>query len=277
MYPMKQNIFILILLILVLQGCGRNIPTLTERLNISTDLARKNALQNHIFKTKNFDIFAYKDYRECKDKLRVYIEGDGLSWITSSKISKNPTPLNPLGLKLASQDMSKCKIYLARPCQYTNDKKCSSKYWTSHRFSKDVVSSYIDTLNQLKEKNNISSFELFGYSGGGTIATLLSAKRDDVKKLVTVAGNLNHSFWTSKHKLTPLRNSLNPINFVNNLDNIKQTHLIGEKDINIDKSIFESYKSYFDNTSNIKYKIYENFTHSCCWDKEWKNILKEIE
>jgi len=36
--------------------------------------------------------------------LRVYIEGDGFAWINRFRISPDPTPRNPVALKLAATD-----------------------------------------------------------------------------------------------------------------------------------------------------------------------------
>jgi hypothetical protein len=267
---MKQ-IFIILTLLFTFLGCSKDIPTSQERLHVAHTIAKQNTLHVKVFKTKKFDIYAQYNKLTCKD-IHVYIEGDGLSWITSSTISDNPTPLNPLALKLMVQDDFTCKIYLARPCQYTQNLTCREKYWTSHRFSQEVIDSYNEVLDGFKGV----SFKLFGYSGGGAIATLLSAQRKDIKELVTIAGNLDIEYWTKKHSLTPLSGSLNPALFSENLLHVKQVHLIGGKDKIIDQSVYDSYIRHFRDKSNIKYKISKNFTHSCCWEKEWKDILKYI-
>lgn len=271
-----NKVIIYITLISIFLGCSRDIPTPQERLSTANNIAIQNHLQAQVFKTKKFQLFSYKKTTTCKDTMSIYIEGDGFAWKTSSTISNNPTPLNPMALKLMAQDNSTCKVYLARPCQYVESSTCNNKYWTSHRFAKEVLQSYIETLDTLKKEHNVKKFELFGYSGGGTIATLVSAKRNDIKQLVTVAGNLDIDYWTKKHYITPLEGSLNPVNYVGELKNIRQLHLIGGKDNIIDKSIFDSYSSYFTDKSNINFKIYKDFTHSCCWDEEWKSILEII-
>lgn len=267
---MKQ-VFIILTLFFIFLGCSKDIPTPTQRLHVADNIAKANALHVKVFKTKKFNIYGQYNKLTCKE-INVYIEGDGLAWITSSTISDNPTPLNPLALKLMAQDSATCKLYLARPCQYTQGLTCKEKYWTSHRFSQEVIDSYNELLNNFKEKQ----FHLFGYSGGGTVATLLAAHRSDIKSLVTIAGNLDIDYWAKKHYVTPLGGSLNPTNYVDKLKNIKQLHLIGGKDKIIDKTIFDSYNSYFVDNSNINFKLYKDFTHSCCWDIEWKNILEII-
>ena len=266
----KENLPLLVLILFTLLGCSRNIPVPMERLHVAEDIAKQNSLHVKSFKTKNFDIYAHYNSITCKD-INVYIEGDGLAWITRSRVSDNPTPLNPLALKLMVQDNSSCKLYLARPCQYIKSSTCKQKYWTNHRFSQEVLDGYHEIFDSFKNR----SFTLYGYSGGGAIATILAAQRTDVKKLVTIAGNLDIELWAKKHYLTPLNGSLNPADFTSKLLHVKQLHLIGEKDTIIDKSIFESYLSKFDDTTFIKSKIIKDFTHHCCWEKKWKNLLKK--
>jgi hypothetical protein len=271
---MKNLLFIFIF---IFAGCSSHILTPQERLDVATKLAQSNALKTRTFTTSTFDIYAYQKTFTCKYEMSVYIEGDGLSWITSSRISKNPTPFNPMALKLMVQDNSTCKIYLARPCQYVQNKLCDESYWTNARFSPKVIQTYEQILDTLAEKSEIKQFKLYGFSGGGTVATLLAAKRKDIQQLVTIAGNLDIDFWTKKNYLTPLTGSLNPANFSQELSSIKQLHLIGTEDNVIDKSVFNSYKRHFKNTQNIHSLSFSGYSHSCCWDKKWREILQDIE
>lgn len=256
-------------------SCSRDIPTPVQRFETASNLAKD--LNKEIFHTQTFDIFSYQKNLTCKDEMSVYIEGDGLAWITPSRISDNPTPLNPLALKLMVQDNVTCKIYLARPCQYVQSKICNDRYWTNERFSPKIIQAYAQVLDTLKEQNSIKQFKLYGFSGGGTVATLLAANRKDIKQLVTIAGNLDIDFWTKKHYLTPLTGSLNPADFAQELSSVKQIHLIGEEDNVIDKSVFDSYIKHFTNTQDIHSISFSSYSHSCCWDKNWREILQDIE
>jgi len=148
-----------------------------SRVNTLDHLSSSQYLKKERIQTKYFNLFT------CKDKTaNIYIEGDGLSWITSHTPSNNPTPINPVALKLALQDKNPCIIYIARPCQYINNYKCKTIIWTNKRFSTKIIKSYNEALNNIKKKYKISSYTLFGYSGGGAIATILAAKRDKVQK-----------------------------------------------------------------------------------------------
>ena len=230
-------------------------------------------------KTSTFTLFSLQNNRNnCENKnLNIYIEGDGLSWINKNTISTDPSPINLLILKLMKEDDNTCKVYLARPCQFVSSDLCHNKYWTSARFSQEVIKSYEDSLKQLKEKYNNKSFTLIGYSGGGAIATILASKQDnDVKRLITIAGNLDIDKWTSIHKVSKLENSLYPSDYANELENIEQFHLIGEKDKIIPKDIFLSYFSKFKKKDKIKY-ILVDASHSGYWEKPYKSLLNSFE
>lgn len=259
-------------------GCMHTMPTHQEREQNIKNLTKSSKLSYRIYKTPLFDIIAYTtDLASCSNKnMHIYVEGDGLAWVSSQRVSDNPTPINPLALKLALQDSHPCVVYLSRPCQYVGSTKCEQKYWTSHRYAPEIIESYNEILNDIKSSNDTSSFSLFGYSGGGAVVALLSAMRSDVRQFVTIAGNLDTQHWSNKHHLEPLFGSLNPADFSDKLNKITQYHFIGAKDKIIDESVFISYRSRFKNNSKINHKIFEEFTHQCCWDNHWKTILETI-
>jgi len=271
---MKYNILFFILFSSLFTACS-SIPSVDERIVRADELIKNSKIKKEIISTNEFVLYSLQESSNC-DTLRVYIEGDGLSWITRTKISNNPTPINPLTIKLFLKDDNTCKVYLARPCQYTDDLKCEKKYWTSHRFSNEVLLSYFEAFDKLKNKYKNKEFEVVGFSGGGAIASLISSKRDDISYLITVAGNLDHKYWTQKNRISPLNGSLNPVDFSKNLTKIKQIHLIGGKDNIIDESIYNSYISYFDDKSNIKSIKYEEFSHQKGWEENWDKIIKSI-
>lgn len=266
------NIFIIIFLFV---GCAKNIPTPQERKNMVFSLIEKENLTQFDIQTSTFNIFTLQtNLNNCKDKnINIYVEGDGLSWISRRTISDNPTPINPLSLKLMNQDNSQCKIYMARPCQYSDSMMCEKKYWTSHRFSQEVINSYNESLDFIKKEYKNRSFKLIGYSGGGAVVTLLSAYRNDIDSLITVAGNLDIEKWTTMYNLSKLDGSLNPADFSKKLENIKQFHMIGSDDRVIPKDIFLSYLSKFDRKDKISFELFKS-NHSCCWEEIYKKYLE---
>lgn len=270
---MHKFIYFLFLLFFFI-GCSRDIPTPTERyISMEKNLPKTYKINTYI--TTKFNIFSVQDKIETCSTLNVYIEGDGLSWITRSLPSYNPTPITPVALNLMKEDTTYCKLYLARPCQYVNSSTCEQKYWTNARFSSPVIDSYQDVLNQIKAIYNNLDFNLIGYSGGGAIASIVAGKRDDIKMLITVAGNLNPDYWTTYHNISSL-NGLNPINYTDKLSSINQTHFIGDNDTIIPIEIFYSYYKYFNNKNNIQYKVLENTTHTQGWVGKWKEISQNF-
>ena len=274
----KYNFYFLLLLTLFFSSCANSIPTLQERKQKIESLSiNENYFQKNI-KTSSFNIFSLeKNLNSCKNKnIRVYIEGDGLSWVSRSVISQNPTPTNPVALSLMNEDLSLCKIYLARPCQYVDSMQCDKKYWTSHRFNEKIIQSYNEVLDDLKIQYENSDFTLIGFSGGAAIAGLLSSSRDDVKMFISVAGNLDTNKWTTLHNISKLDGSLNPADYTKKLENIKQYHLIGNNDKIIPKDIFLSYFSKFDKKDKVHVLYYEQ-NHNCCWENPFKKLLLEIK
>lgn len=153
-----------------------------------------------------------------------------MAWLSRDRPSLNPTPINPIGLKLALSHPDSNAIYIARPCQYTDLNRCKISDWTKGRFSSSIVAAVNEAISVIKDRLGSESLILVGYSGGGAIATLIAAGRDDVKKLITVGGNLDHAIWTQHHRISPLTDSLNPIKFVDNLKDIPQWHFVGSND-----------------------------------------------
>jgi dienelactone hydrolase len=275
-----KNLLLLLNLIFVFifTGCINNIPTPKERKAKILSLVENNNFIEVDIETSTFPLFSLQNINNnCKNKnLKIYIEGDGLAWITRNTISKDPTPINLTTIKLMNQDTDQCKLYLARPCQFTTSSLCNKKYWTSHRFSSEVLNSFTDSLNHIKAKYNNSSFTLIGYSGGGAIATLLASKRDDINMIITIAGNLNIDKWTSMHNISKLEGSLNPSDYTKELENIEQYHLIGKQDDIVPKDVFLSYLSRFDRKDKIHYKLFDT-THNCCWEESYKFFLQELK
>ena len=219
-----------------------------------------------------FQLIATVPQQHETKTLRIYIEGDGLAWRTRHYLSSDPTPIKPVALQLMQEDPSIDKAYLARPCQYKHNDNCDNRYWSSHRFSKIVIDSMDTAVTQLKNSGGYQKIELVGFSGGGAIATLISAQRNDVDLLITLAGNLDHQAFTKWHHVTPLTGSLNPADFSQKLTQIKQIHFIGSKDRTVPPSIFDSYVKRYEKKKNIK-KVILDISHSGEWGKKWKKFL----
>lgn len=261
---------------LLLTACI-SIPSTLQRQVLADLLAVNYQWQAQQVTTSQFDLITYQPKRFDRSKLlTIYIEGDGMAWLTKNTISTDPTPINPVGLKLALNHLRGNAVYLARPCQYTGGisaRNCNKHYWTDSRFAEVVIASANESLNILKAKFNAHQLQLVGYSGGGAIAALLAARRDDVVSLITVAGNLDHQAWTAHHNISPLLNSLNPADYRQQLTHIKRIYFVGAKDKIIPPFLAKQFVAEFDTQSQGTVIVVPEFDHHCCWDEHWKTLL----
>jgi hypothetical protein len=209
------------------------------------------------------------------DTLSVYIEGDGLAWLSRRRVSTDPTPAKPVGLQLALLD-NRPSAYLARPCQYIRQENCEPALWTSARFSAEVIDASNQALDQLKHLFGAGQLRLIGYSGGAAIAALLAVRRQDVIQLVTIAGNLDHAAWTQHHRVSPLSKSLNPADYWQTLATVPQLHFTGQNDRNIDRHVTEAYLDRFPAENRPPVKIIEGADHDCCWAEHWPALLRIV-
>lgn len=175
--------------------------------------------------------------------LHVYIEGDGLAWIDSRTPSPDPTPVNPVALQLAVRDAACNVVYLGRPGQYGGS-GVAARYWLGARFSPEVVDSYVAALRGVADARQAPALRLVGYSGGGAVAALVAARLQAEGRavaLVTVAGNLDPGTWARRRKLTPLADSLNPVDVAPVLADVPQLHLSGRRDRQVPGWVLEAY------------------------------------
>lgn len=199
-------------------------------------LAKSSGFTEVRFPTEQFTLYGQFRHgdREVRKTLRVYIEGDGHAWSTRTRPSGDPTPRDPVGLRLAMADPTHDPLlYLARPCQFATGsdlRNCSTKYWTSARLAQDVIDSLDEAINKAKTNCGAAQIILVGFSGGGGAAALLAARRTDVIFLGTVAGNLDTDAWAKLHGISPLAESLNPIAVAPSLQNMPQLHLSSTDD-----------------------------------------------
>lgn len=177
------------------------------------------------------------------DTVVVYIEGDGLNFLSRGQISADPTPLHPFALRLARLDPTDAVIYAARPCQYVRDvSSCTYPIWTDGRMGDDVIRRYDRFLDQIRVRHQqIKSFHLVGYSGGGGVAVLLAARRPDVMSIRTIAGNVDTEMFTRLHDLTPMSSSLNPADVADRVCRMPQIHYVGIDDTRVPIDIAQSY------------------------------------
>ena len=109
------------------------------------------------------------------------------------------------------------KILIGRPCYYLSARQrpsvCSNALWTSDRYSEQVVQAMRTLIAQQINRYAPKRVTLIGYSGGGTLATLIANDLTAVDVLVTIAANLDVDAWIKQHGYSPLSRSINAGNF----------------------------------------------------------------
>jgi dienelactone hydrolase len=169
-------------------------------------------------------------------------------------------------------------VYLARPCQYVeaDDKKnCRQFFWTDGRFAPEVIEAGNQAVGDLMRRFGAAKLVLVGYSGGGAVAALIAARRKDVLRLVTVAGNLDHRAWTEMHHVPALKGSLNPADAWEALVALPQQHLVGGRDEIVNHAVTDSYVSRFPSNRKPALTTLPDFDHVCCWVDRWPSIWSE--
>lgn len=241
-------------IVLLLNGCMSNPLSNHKKASIdprmqADTLANSHGFEKKIIPTQSFLLTSYQKHtlesqpqsnqkkttQKNSNELTIYIEGDGRSWISRTRLSSDPTPRQPIALKLAIQDPNHKVAYLARPCQYTpiaNQPACDPSIWSNRRFSNTVITSMNEAITKLKQKADAQKIHLVGFSGGAAVAILIAERRTDIATLRTVAGDLNPNRLAEYHHTTPLNSneSLNPIEAIPRLTHLPQYHFSGEKD-----------------------------------------------
>lgn len=264
-----------LLLAWLLAACSA-LPTPAERRQRADRLATEHGWQRQTLSVGAFDLIAYAPMHFAADEpLTVYIEGDGFAWLDAATPSTDPTPRDPLALRLALAQPGGNAAYLARPCQYVDAEQggCPQRYWTEGRFAPEVIAASDRALDRLKAQTGARRLTLVGYSGGGAVAALLAARREDVERLVTVAGNLDHRAWTRHHRIAPLVGSLNAADEAIRLAHLPQTHFVGGRDRVIPLALAQEWPLVL----RQKIRVIPAEDHACCWPEHWTRLWQEIQ
>ena len=259
--------WILFFVILVTASCT---PSSEVRRENAHQIAQGGGFIRQSWAHQDLPMVTYHRFPSPSNTLNIYIEGDGYAFASRRKPSDDPTPINPVSLKLALTSGTGTVAYIGRPCQYVatlGGGKCDPIYWTSHRFAPEVVGAIQGIINQLKGQAHASRITLTGYSGGGVIAALIAAKRRDVDHLTTIAAPLSLKAWVTYHNLSPLEGN-DPLDQVDQLCALSQTHYWGNVDDVVPVVSIMSFVKAIEPCPNAHIEIVSGAGHHGAWAHE---------
>lgn len=207
--------------------------------------------------------------------LHVYIGGDGSPARAARYRPADPTPRTEPMLRLMALD-DRPSVFLGRPC-YHETGPCDPLHWTQGRYGEPVVASMLRALANLSRERRLDpnlQWVLIGFSGGGTLATLMAERLPGTRAVVTIAGNLDIDAWATHHGYRALGSSLNPVERPALSPDIVQIHLRGGRDTNVPGAFADEFIA---RQSNAREIMQPDFDHECCWEEIWADTLSDLE
>ena len=203
--------------------------------------------------------------------LDIYVEGDGTPYLDRWTVSADPTPAQPLMLRLMALDAGPA-LWVGRPCYVglAADPPCTPFDWTLERFSGRVVDSMAAAIEQARQASGASRLHLFGHSGGATLAVLLARRLPATRCVVTLAGNLDPDAWADHHGYTRLRGSLNPAAQGPLPSSVEQAHFAGARDRVLPPELVEPAAR---RLGADRVVVLAGVSHVRGWEKQWPAIL----
>ena len=261
----------------VLNACAQSAPSL--RREEAERIAMPVFMYDRTIRTDQLNVRAWERVRDNNKPVHVYIGSAGTVAFINQKSRfspDDPTPDDPVALRMAAQDSHANVIYLARPCQYKNNadqRSCILNYLGGGSFTRSVIDSYMKVLDNIKAYHDVEEFDLIGYAGGGGIATILAAKRYDVYSLRTVAGILDTQALSDTNKDITRYRGANPADMAGKLVNMPQHHFVGQQDSHIQPAIFHSFAQTMGKRHCMNYTLLDKAGHTIGWVERWKQLL----
>lgn len=262
------------LILFLLNGCAGS--PFADRASSARAIASEKGWIGLVLADSAFPLQAYMAPPRPTELLTIYIEGDGLAWRSRYVPSADPTPRDPVGLRLAVADPAPAVAYLARPCQYQTSSMCTVAAWTSDRFSPAAVAATNNAIDRLKVLFSARRVLLAGYSGGGVMAAVVAAGRTDVAGLLTIAAPLDVGAWVRHHDMDPLAGSLDPAQCCGvPLARLPQRHVVGLRDDVVPRSVVDSYRRALPAATAIGILGVDS-DHQCCYVTLWPGLAPRL-
>lgn len=263
----------------LLLGCAQTGPERSAAIQAQATAA---GWQSQVIRTPQFDLQTFGNGQSAAGGvLTIYLEGDGYAWVDGQFASDDPTPNEPIALRLAQAQPGQGPVaYLGRPCQYTGaqaDARCLKDVWTDARFSEEVVRAVNTAIDQIKQQRGAHRIQLVGYSGGAAVALLVAARRNDIDRIVTVAGNLDPHGWAAYMKLQPLNGSLDTVHVIEATANIPQVDFVGGKDRVVPPRVTEFFVQRYPVAHRPRIIEVPDNSHGCCWVVQWPTLWKQAQ
>lgn len=203
--------------------------------------------------------------------LRIYVEGDGTPWIRGVRVSVDPTPADPLLLRLM-HDADHPAVYLGRPCYFgtASDPNCGSRLWTVDRYGVEVIGAMCDAANRVIDDSDARTVQLIGYSGGGVIVSRMRACTNRLVEISTVAANLDPGHWAAHHGYTPLGKTAVVDGPARVAGRVSEVHWQCTGDTNVPPAVTETY---FESNPHAQRRLVDDCTHSTGWSRYWSEII----
>ena len=253
---------------LFLIGCSSD----QVRINKAFDLAQQSNYTPSIINSSQFPIQIFTQNHNSSHAV-IYLEGDGLVLNRYGDVAWNSTPTDPMALRLASVDTRPLtKIVINRPFHYVESINPDSRYWTTARYAPKVLQSIVDVIKNCQQQFHFETIEFVAYSGGASVALLLTKHFKNITRIVSFAGNLDHKNWTSYHGTQPLFESLDPMENKEFMRQVPQTHFLGSSDANTTIELGQAYKQQI-NSDRISIVPVAGFDHDSNWPSVWQEWL----
>lgn len=210
--------------------------------------------------THHFSIAVWeKEGIKKGEPLRIYFEGDG-----------TPNPSHKVALYFAEKDRSSNVIYVARPCQWTNERICREKpeIYGEARFHYEIMAEMQELTAYLMRKYQAPSVELVGYDGGAVIA-LNMATKVPTKRVITIAGITDVVAYNNYHNLPQLdeEDTANPADNLATLAEIPQIHYVGKEDEVTPRRLVERFVARLRNPRSAVVKVVPGTGHT-----DWEGV-----